>query len=224
MKKQNIGSIDLTKNEVTKIATICINNYNKRNAMSVSMIKQFDEVITELQEWYSGKFIIIIGKNGFFCSGADLDFVRNNCQNFDSGYQYSTSMHSLLARLQSLPLLTVAAIDGQALGGGAEIATACDIRVMTRNAKIGFIHILVGVTTGWSGGTRLTRLLGCHKALDLMMSGKVLSAEQAFDLGLSNHIFNNIHSNEQFIEQIAKWLNNDLNINDRNNRVCAELL
>lgn len=114
-------------------------------------------------------------------------------------------MHSNLTRLQSLPLLTVAAITGQALGGGAEIITALDIRVMTRSAKLGFVQIRVGVSPGWGGGARLVHNLGYNKALDLMMSGRVLSAEEAFGLGLVSHIIDD-SNDEQMLSQISSLL------------------
>jgi len=100
----------------------------------------------------------------------------------------------------------VAAIEGQALGGGAEILTACDMRLMTKSAKIGFVNILMGVSTGWSGGTRLTHLLGYTNALDLLASGRVVSAEEALQLGLVNHVFDGITSTDQFIEDTIRWL------------------
>ncbi|CAG2110426.1 unnamed protein product, partial [Medioppia subpectinata] len=148
-------SIELMKNERTGIATICINNYKKRNALNDELMEQLSEVITELEKWSTGKAVIIYGTNGFFSSGVDLNFVRKHSSIAESGYHYSRLMHSNLSRLQCLPILTVAAVEGQALGGGAEILTACDIRIATKSAKIAFLQICMGVTTGWSGGTRL---------------------------------------------------------------------
>ena len=113
-------------------------------------------------------------------------------------------MVSNLSRLSALPLLSVAVIDGMALGGGAEIATACDLRVMTRSAKIGFVQIRIGVSTAWSGGCRLVHICGATKALDLLLSGRVLSATQALDLGLVNHL---VDDSSQLINTTIEWLN-----------------
>ena len=120
-------------------------------------------------------------------------------------------MHSNLSRLKALPLLSVAAIDGQALGGGAEIATACDLRIMTRSAKIGFVQIRVGVTPGWSGGSRLVKICGITKSLDLLMSGRVIPSEEALNFGLISHIFNEFSESHQLIEETIEWLKQFIN-------------
>ena len=85
-------------------------------------------------------------------------------------------------------MVTVAVVCGHALGGGAELTTACDFRIMHPNARIGFVHSRMGVTTGWGGGTRLVRLLGRKKALELLVSGRVLSGGEAVAEGLADAI------------------------------------
>ena len=80
-------------------------------------------------------------------------------------------MQHNLARLQSLPLITVAYVEGMALGGGAELMTACDYRLARENAKIGFVQVRIGITTVWGGGARLVQLIGYNKALNLLATG-----------------------------------------------------
>ena len=80
-------------------------------------------------------------------------------------------MQHNLARLQSLPLITVAYVEGMALGGGAELMTACDYRLARENAKIGFVQVRIGITAVWGGGARLVQLIGYNKALNLLATG-----------------------------------------------------
>ena len=122
--------------------------------------------------------MILCGSSRIFCSGADLDFVLNNMKSREAGYLYSSLMHSNMNRLRALPLVKVAAIDGYAIGGGAEIAMACDRIIMSRSAQIGFVHIKVGIVPGWSGASPLVNRCGPTTALQLMMSGQMLTGEQ----------------------------------------------
>lgn len=131
--------------------------------------------------------MIIYGANGFFCSGGDLNTVRS-IDNSEGGRRMAILMHETFSRLQSLPLLSVAVIQGKALGGGAEFTTACDFRLMTPSAEVGFVHIRLGVTPGWGGGSRLVQIVGPSKALDIMMSGRLLKASEALQTGLVNDI------------------------------------
>ncbi|CAG2101349.1 unnamed protein product [Medioppia subpectinata] len=170
-----------------------------------------------------GKAVIIYGKNGFFCSGIDLNFARNECSSRETGVRLSRLMVANTTRLQSLPMVTVAAVEGQALAGGSEITTACDWRVMSRSAQIGFIHIHVGVSTGWGGGTRLTHLLGPIKALDLLLSGRKLNAEEALAIGLANRLFDDMVNTDMFIDAIAQWLNTCITTCDKSFiKLCKE--
>lgn len=131
--------------------------------------------------------MIIQGKDGFFCSGGDLTTVKEIATH-EGGRQMGLLMQDNLKRLERLPLITVAVVQGKAIGGGAEICTAADFRLMTHSAEIGFVHIRMGITAGWGGGSRLVQLVGPTKALDLMSTGKRLTADQALEAGLISDI------------------------------------
>jgi ethylmalonyl-CoA/methylmalonyl-CoA decarboxylase len=94
----------------------------------------------------------------------------------------------VLSRLHRLPYLTVAYIDGYALGGGAELASACDWRVLTSTARIGFVQSTLGLSCGWGGATHLCRLINRRIALHLLISGRVLDAQEAHARGLCEHV------------------------------------
>jgi ethylmalonyl-CoA/methylmalonyl-CoA decarboxylase len=105
------------------------------------------------------------------------------------GERISRLMHDNLMRFELLPLITCALVEGKAVGGGAELCTPCDFRLMTSDAEIGFVHIRMGLTTGWGGGCRLARLLGPGKSLRLMASELMLSATECLSIGLVDHVF-----------------------------------
>jgi enoyl-CoA hydratase/carnithine racemase len=97
-------------------------------------------------------------------------------------------MGKALQRLRALPFPTIAAINGPARGGGAEIAAACDQRVMAQGADIGFVHATLGITTAWGGARYLLQLVGYPMALELLTTGRVLGPEEAKDIGLVDHV------------------------------------
>jgi len=123
----------------------------------------------------------------FFCSGGDLTTVPHIATH-EGGYKIRLIMQNNLSRLQSLPLITLAVVQGRALGGGAELTTAFDFRLMTESAKIGFVHVKLEITVGWGGGSRLVQIVGPTKAIELMASGKFLSPEEALKIGLINGV------------------------------------
>ncbi|KAJ9574050.1 hypothetical protein L9F63_008576 [Diploptera punctata] len=163
------GQVDLIQNEDTGIATLCLNHPDKRNAISGKMMVDLENAINALETWESGKGLIVYGNGQTFCSGGDLNMARMFC-NPDDGFRMATYMQHVLGRLQRLPLLTAALIEGTgALGGGSEIAVSCDFRLFANNtAGIGFVHSRMGIVPAWGGCTRLVSIVGYNRALDLM--------------------------------------------------------
>lgn len=159
--------------------------------------------------WYfqQGKALIVYGANGFFSSGGDLNTVRH-IDNSEGGRRMAILMHSNCSRIQRLPMISVALVQGKALGGGAEFTTCCDFRVMTPSAEIGFVHIRLGVTMGWGGGARLCHILGTTKALEVVMSGRRVDAEEALRIGLANHILTDCNEDNyaQVLSRAKEWV------------------
>nr|SVE72953.1 EOG090X06RW [Ceriodaphnia reticulata] len=104
-----------------------------------------------------------------------------------------------------LPLVSVALVQGKALGGGAELATACDFRLFTEKGEIGFVQGRMGVVTGWGGGTRLVQLLGQHRALELLLTSRQIPASEAMALGIANGITKSAELSEA-VEETKQWL------------------
>ncbi|XP_033737256.1 ethylmalonyl-CoA decarboxylase-like [Pecten maximus] len=187
LEKYGGGSVDLTKHETDGVAVITLNNPDKKNALSGKMMLDFRNVIEELESWQKGKGVILMGSQGTFCSGGDLTTVQNILTS-EQGYQMADFMHETLTRLHRLPLVSMALVQGNAIGGGAELTTACDFRVMTNTARIGFVQMKMGVLTGWGGTTRLVRLVGRSKALDILCSSRLLTSQECLRQGLADHV------------------------------------
>ncbi|XP_066999689.2 ethylmalonyl-CoA decarboxylase [Anabrus simplex] len=197
------GSFDLSIDDNSGIATLCINHYEKRNAISGKMMVDLDKAVTRLESWQSGKGVLMYGSNNTFCSGGDLNFARKT-SNPDDGFQMSCFMHSVLNRFEKLPFVTVALIEGSgALGGGAELAVACDFRLMMENAKgIGFVHSRMGIVPAWGGATRLVSLVGYRTALDLLTTARIADPKEALKIGLIDDII----SSGDSVKAAVEWL------------------
>nr|CAD7443467.1 unnamed protein product [Timema bartmani] len=197
------GSIDLTLDDDTSIATLCLNHPEKKNAISGQMMADLEDSVNTLERWSQGKGVILYGSNGMFCSGGDLDMVRQ-ISNPDDGYRMASFMQHLLDRLQKLPIISLALIEGSgALGGGAELAISCDYRLLTSSAAgIGFVHARMGIAPAWGGGIRLVHTVGPHQALDLLLTARVVPPQEAVKIGLVSSIIDS----EDSLGQATKWL------------------
>ena len=133
------------------------------------------------------KVIIITGAGErSFCAGGDIRYVAN----IDpiEAERYATFMHGLLNKMENLEKPVIAAINGYALGGGCQLALACDIRIASSNAKIGQTEVTIGVPPGWGGTQRLSRIVGPAKAKELIYTGKMITAKEAEGIGLVNKV------------------------------------
>ena len=133
------------------------------------------------------KAVIITGSGErSFCAGGDLRYVIN----IDpiEAERYASFMHSLLNKIENLEKPVIAAINGYALGGGCQLALACDVRIASSNARIGQTEVTVGIPPGWGGTQRLFRIVGPAKAKELIYTGKMILAHEAERIGLVNKV------------------------------------
>ncbi|MGB7636955.1 MAG: enoyl-CoA hydratase-related protein [Nitrososphaeraceae archaeon] len=133
------------------------------------------------------KVLIITGTGErSFCAGADIRYVVN----IDpiEAEKYATFIHNLLNKIENLEKPVIAAVNGYALGGGCELALACDIRIASNNAKIGQTEVTIGIPPGWGGTQRLLRIVGPAKTKELIYTGKMITAEEAERIGLVNRV------------------------------------
>ncbi len=159
------------------------------NTYSYEMMRQLDEAILQARFDDNVHVMVIRGQGEkFFCAGAEISMLNA----VTPGFKYYFCLHAneTLTRLEQTPKLVIAALNGHTVGGGLEITMACDIRIARRNAgKVGLPEITLGVLPGTGGTQRLARALPKNKAIELMTEGKLMSFEEAQELGLINYIY-----------------------------------
>ena len=176
--------IELQTND---IAIIKINRPDVLNALNKEVIAELYRAIDIVGVDDSIKVVIITGTGErSFCAGADIRYVVNI--NPIEAERYATFVHTLLNKVENLEKPVIAAINGYALGGGCELALACDIRIASSNAKIGQTEVTIGIPPGWGGTQRLLRIVGPAKAKELIFTGKMITAEEAEQIGLVNKV------------------------------------
>jgi 3-hydroxypropionyl-coenzyme A dehydratase len=169
------------------IAIITINRPEVLNAINVDVIAELSSAIDVIAADDSIKVVIITGKGErSFCSGADLRYVVNI--NPIQAERYASSVHTMLDKIENLQKPVVAAINGYALGGGCELALACDIRIASTNAKMGQTEVKIGIPPGWGGTQRMLRILGPAKAKELIFTGEIITADEALKIGLVDKV------------------------------------
>jgi enoyl-CoA hydratase len=159
------------------------------NAYSHEMLKELDGYILETRFDNDVHVVVITGEGeSFFSAGANINMLREA----DPVFKYYFCLHAneTLLRLENTPKLCIAAINGHAVGGGLEIALACDLRIARAgDAKIGLPEMHLGVLPGTGGTQRLARLIGKGKALEAMLEGTKFSVHEAFALGILNKVW-----------------------------------
>jgi len=154
----------------------------KANALSGAVLGQLQAVATELQDDPPGA-VVLWGGRRIFAAGADIVELP------ESGADaVGANFAGALGALAALPRITIAAVNGYALGGGLELALACDLRVCGENARFGLPEVLLGVIPGGGGTQRLPRLIGASRAKELIFTGRQMRAEEALAIGLVNRV------------------------------------
>jgi 3-hydroxypropionyl-coenzyme A dehydratase len=169
------------------VAIIKINRPEVLNALNREAMSELSTVIDIVGADDKIKVLIITGTGErSFCAGADIRYVIN----IDpiEAEKYATFIHGLLNKIENLEKPVIAAVNGYALGGGCELALACDIRIASSNAKIGQTEVTVGIPPGWGGTQRLLRIVGPSKTKELIYTGKMITAEEAERIGLVNRV------------------------------------
>ncbi|KAF9115483.1 hypothetical protein BGX27_007612 [Mortierella sp. AM989] len=170
---------------------IAIVNFNRPkafNALSRKFVREFRDALQELRYDQDARVVIIRSLvEGAFCAGADLK--ERSTMNMTEVKQFLAGLRDGFRDLETLPIPTIAVIDGAALGGGLEMALCCDMRVGggTKKAKIGLVETKLAIIPGAGGTQRLPRLIGIPKAKELIYSSKILNSAAAKEMGILNH-------------------------------------
>lgn len=175
-------------NEISnKVGYIIINRPEAMNAMNSEVIKELDESVKELAENEEVGVIIITGSGEkAFVAGADIKAMQTMSSR--QAVEFSREGQEMTKTIENSPKPVIAAINGFALGGGCEIALACDIRIASDNAKFSQPEVALGIIPGWGGTQRLPRLIGKGRAIEMIASGEMIDAEEALRIGLVNHV------------------------------------
>jgi len=168
---------------------VCIFRMNRPrayNALSVELVDAMREAIATSSE-AGARVVVLAASSPGYCAGADLK--QRKTMSDDEKYAHNRAINALANEIAALPMPTIAAINGIAMGGGCELALACDMRFASANASIGLTEARLGAMPGAGGSQRLPRLIGTPRSLELMFSGEPVSAEKALVYGLVNDVF-----------------------------------
>jgi len=169
------------------VAVFEINN-PPANTYNFDLLRQLDARIVEARLDPNVHVLLLRGAGEkFFCAGADIKFISEASP--DARYNFSLFGHEMLNRLENTPKLVIAALNGHTVGGGLEIAMACDLRLAKKDGgRIGLAEVNLGVLPGMGGTQRLARLVGRGRALELAATGATFSFEEAQEYGLVNQV------------------------------------
>jgi enoyl-CoA hydratase/carnithine racemase len=174
------------------------------NAYSYEMLKELDAAILEARFDNDVHVIVVTGHGDkFFSAGANINMLREA----DSTFKYYFCLHAneTITRLEHTPKLCIAALNGHCVGGGLEIALACDLRIARAGEfQLGLPEVALGVLPGTGGTQRLSRLVGKSRAIELMVEGAKMNAARAIELGVVNKVWH-CESNEEFVRKVMDY-------------------
>jgi enoyl-CoA hydratase len=170
-----------------RTAVVTINRPAALNALNIDVIEELDAAFTELKQNEAVACVILTGSGAkAFVAGADIAAMHS--LDAVSAVHFARLGHRLLNLIENFPKPVIAAVNGFALGGGCELAMACDIRIVAENARFGQPEVNLGVIPGFGGTLRLARLVGKGRAKELIFTGDMIDAQEAYRIGLANKV------------------------------------
>jgi enoyl-CoA hydratase len=171
-----------------EIGVLTINRPKALNALNIEVLRDIQMGMQEVKDHSEMKVLILTGSGEkAFVAGADIAEMRG--MNSIEALNFSKLGHLTLKMFQDLDRPVIAAVNGYALGGGTEIAVACDFIFASENARFGLPEVTLGIFPGFGGTQRLPRLIGKGKAKELILTGKMITAQEAFQMGIVNRVF-----------------------------------
>lgn len=168
------------------LAVMTLDRPEKLNALSFSVLREIDIRLEEVEGSAARALIVTGSGDKAFCAGADIKELRNrSLLNQKRGAELGQSVFEKIA---TLPIVSIAAVNGYAFGGGLELALACTFRVVSTSAKLGLPEIKLGLIPGYGGTQRLPRLIGEARALDMILTGRTIDAGDAERIGLADRL------------------------------------
>ncbi len=173
-----------TKEEA--VATLTINNPPK-NVLTIAVMDALEKAVDEVAQDDTVKAVVISGSGPLFVAGADIKVIAS-IQTSKDGEMLARQGQALFNKIEQMQKVVIAAINGYCLGGGMELAMACHLRIAGDRARMGQPEINLGIIPGFGGTQRLPRIVGQAKAIELILSGDMINAEEAKRIGLVNKV------------------------------------
>jgi len=168
------------------IAILSFNRPKVLNALNSEVLKELDMAIDEIKNDNEIYVLIITGAGKAFVAGADISEMRD--MNAEEGRMFAELGSKVFRKIELMEKPVIAAVNGFALGGGCELSMCCDIRIASEKAKFGQPEVGLGVPPGFAGTQRLSRLVGTAKAKELIFTGNMIKADEAYKIGLVNNV------------------------------------
>lgn len=193
------------------ISWVILNRPQVRNAVNFEMMDELHDVLDEIEKT-NDKLLIITGNGDkAFCSGGDLSSFHS-LHTEEEAFSMLSKMGNVLKKLFLFKKPTIALLNGVAVGGGCELATACDIRIAKKNIKFGFVQGKLGITTGWGGGTMLFERVPSSVALDYLLSSQIHTSEKGFEDGFIQFLLEEGDLKEECENVLAPYLNQSVDV------------
>ena len=176
------------------------------NALNSTVLKEIDHFVSNLDTKKTRILIVTGDGEKSFVAGADISEMVNLYEK--EGYEFSKIGAIAFRKLETLPIPVIAAVNGFCLGGGCELAMACDIRICSNNARFGQPEVGLGITPGFSGTYRLAKLIGQGYAKEMIYTGKAIRADEALRIGLVNAVYEPAELMDKAMEMAQKMLKN----------------
>ncbi len=168
---------------------IILNRPDKGNSLNEAMLEGLEEYLCKIEEDPKARFIEVTGTGDrFFCTGGDI-VAWSKYSPIDMGRVWIRKGNAIFEKLRRMPQLTVAKINGHAMGGGLELALCCDIKYTTPRAKFATPEVTLGMVSGWMGMEKLVSILGPNIAREMLLLGKILTADEANNVHLVHGVF-----------------------------------
>ena len=178
--------VKLDIDKKTKVAKITLNRAYRANALNLDFLSEIGTALGVCEKSAEVQCVVLTGAGGNFCGGADVSAFASG--HADTVMNFSLAGQNLFTRIETFPKPVIAAINGPALGGGFELALACDLRIMSKKAILRFPELGLGLIPGFGGTQRIIRLIGSARAKEAVLLGDQISADKALDWGIVNFV------------------------------------
>jgi len=189
------------------IVTITLNRPEKKNAFNDILVKELHLLLNELEKDTHIKILIFKGAGKDFCSGADLDYLKKlKNYSFTENFKDSKGLAELFLKIYEFPICTIAKVNGHAIAGGCGLASVCDFVFAEENSKFGYPEVKIGFVAAIVS-VFLIRQIGERKAREMLLSGRIISATEAFSCGLANKVLSNTEIDsyiDNFVNEIIR--------------------